>query len=220
MHVVLSRIGSSGKPDHGTGFDPAHLVADESKQAAVEWLFGEIVSRAELFLVALAPFVELNGRVPEYSGAGTRDAGHERLLIKSLGYHPLWARVMTRLIYHWGKLFAAEINEGRRVRVIIDEIAKTKDCSALAVSRRAKKLRDECGNSDVQDLIDGAAQKAGLWSTTTEFNLLIDAACERDEAACRELGQMADSFGRLICLKSADVGFPWKPAFISSCKFT
>ena len=126
---------------------------------------------------------------------------------------------MTRLIHHWGELLAAEINEGRRVRAIIDEIAKTKDRSALVISRRAKRFRDECSSSEAQDQIDGAAQKAGLWSTATEFNQLIDAACERDEAACRDLARMAEQLAP-ICLKSADDRFPWKPAFIFFCSAT
>jgi len=98
---------------------------------------------------------------------------------------------MTRLIHHWGELQAAEIDEGRRVRAIIDEIARANGRGVLVISRRAKRFRDECSSLEAQDLIDGAVRKAGLSLTATEFSQLIALACQRDKTACRDLAGMA-----------------------------
>jgi hypothetical protein len=118
--------------------------------------------------------------------------GHERFLIEWLGYHTLMARLTARVMHRFGQLLADEINQGRRVHAIVDEIAKRRECSALVISRRARKLREECNSEGASIAIDRAAQKAGFWLASTEFNELVEAACERDEAACRELGRMAE----------------------------
>jgi hypothetical protein len=59
------------------------------------------------------------------------------------------------------------------------------------IARRAKRFRDECDSDGASVAIDRAAKKAGLSSGATEFGQLIEAACERDEVACRELGRTA-----------------------------
>jgi len=69
---------------------------------------------------------------------------------------------------------------------------KSQGRSALVISRRAKRFRDECSSLEAQDLIDGAVRKAGLSLTATEFSQLIALACERDETACRDLARMAE----------------------------
>jgi hypothetical protein len=98
---------------------------------------------------------------------------------------------MTHQTHRMGQLLAEEINTGRRIRAVMDEIAKRKDFSALVISRRAKKFLDECSSERAQVVIDGAARKAGLRLTTSEFSELVEAACERNQAACRRLVWMA-----------------------------
>src|SRR5271166_6629032 len=145
---------------------------------------------------ALTPFFEevvavLNS-VEKNLAAAPEVPGHEALLVEWFGYGPLWARLVTRLIHRRGELLADEINEGRRVRAIIDQIAKAKGRNALVTSRRAERFRDECNSLEARDLIDEASQKAGLMTTAAEFNQLAEGACARDEAACLDLGQMAE----------------------------
>jgi hypothetical protein len=59
------------------------------------------------------------------------------------------------------------------------------------IARRAKRFRDECDSNGASIAIDKAAKKAGLSSGAMEFDRLVEAACERDEGACRELGRTA-----------------------------
>ena len=168
------------------------FAVDDRKLEAAERLFGEIAERAESFLIALAPFLERFAASMNSLAEEPEAPGYERFFIEWLGYHPLMARWMPSQMHRLGHLLADEINEGRRVRAIVDEIAKAKNSSALVISRRAGKLRDECKSEGAQIAIDRAAQKAGFWLASTEFNQLVEAACERDEAACRELGRMAE----------------------------
>jgi hypothetical protein len=118
--------------------------------------------------------------------------GHEKRFMERFGHDRLTAGLMTLGVHHFGKLLADEINQGRRVRAIIDEIVKTKDCSTLVISRRAKRFRDQCDSHRAHIAINEAAQKAGLSFDAAEFNQLVAAACERNEAACRELGRIAE----------------------------
>jgi hypothetical protein len=104
-----------------------------------------------------------------------------------LGYDRLRARLVSRAVHHLGKVLADEINQGRRVRAIIDEIVKTNNRSPLVISRRAKRFRDECNSHGAEIAINGAARKAGLSWGATEFNQLVGAACQRDEVACHKL---------------------------------
>jgi hypothetical protein len=105
-----------------------------------------------------------------------------------LGQDPLRAKLSTRAVHHLGQLLADETNQGRRVRAVIDELVKTKDCSTLVIARRAKRFRDECDSHGACIAIDRAAKEAGLSCDYAEFRQLIDAACERDKGACREVG--------------------------------
>ena len=118
--------------------------------------------------------------------------GHEKLFMERLGYDRLRSRLMTRAVHHLGKVLADEINQGRRVRAIIDEIVKAKDCSTLVISRRAKRFRDECDSHGAHVAINKAAKQADLSMDAAEFNQLIEAACQRDQGACRELGRTAE----------------------------
>ena len=63
--------------------------------------------------ISLAQKIEAAPEIPSY----------EKLLIEKAGYSRLGARIMAHQICHWGKNLAAEINEGRKVRTIIDKIA-------------------------------------------------------------------------------------------------
>jgi hypothetical protein len=98
---------------------------------------------------------------------------------------------MARAVRHLGKALADEINQGRRVRAIIDEIAKAKESSTLVIARRTKRFRDSCDSDGASIAIDTAANKADLSSSAFEFLQLVVAACERDEGACRELVRVA-----------------------------
>jgi hypothetical protein len=105
------------------------------------------------------------------------------------GYGRLGARIMAHQICHWGKNLASEINEGRRVRAIIDKMADAGGRSTLVMSRRAKNSRDECRSVEARDLIEGAIEKANLPRTAIEFDKLVELARERDGTACRDLGR-------------------------------
>ena len=48
---------------------------------------------------------------------------YEKLLIEKARYGPFLARLMAHQICHWGENLAAELNEGRKVRAIIDKMA-------------------------------------------------------------------------------------------------
>ena len=123
-----------------------YFGVDDRKLEAAERLFGEIAKRAESFLIALAPFLERFAASMNSLAEEPETPGHERFFIERLGYHPFMARLMTRQMHRLGQLLADEINEGRRLRAIVDEIAKRRECSALVISRRAGKLRDECNS--------------------------------------------------------------------------
>ena len=118
--------------------------------------------------------------------------GDEKLFMERLGYDRLRSRLMTRAVHHLGKVLADEINQSRRVRAIIDEIVKAKDCSTLVISRRAKRFRDECDLHGARVAINKAVTQADLPVEATEFNQLIEAACRRDRGACRELARTAE----------------------------
>jgi hypothetical protein len=116
---------------------------------------------------------------------------YEKLLIEKTGYGRLLARLMAHQICRWGRNQAAEINEGRRVRAILDKMAAAKDRSALVMSRRAKNFRDECRILEARYLIEGAIEKANLSLTAIQFDELVELACKRDETACRDLGRIS-----------------------------
>jgi hypothetical protein len=81
---------------------------------------------------------------------------------------------MAHQICHWGRNLASEINEGRRVRAIIDKMADARGRSTLVMSRRAKNVRDECRSVEARDLIEGAIEKANLPLTAIEFDKLVE----------------------------------------------
>jgi hypothetical protein len=91
---------------------------------------------------ALVQKIEAAPEIPSY----------EKLLIEKAGYGPLLARLMAHQICHWGRNLAAKINEGRKVRAIIDKMADARGQSTLVMSRRAEIFRDECRSlaSDTQ----------------------------------------------------------------------
>jgi hypothetical protein len=168
-----------------------YFGADDADLAAVGRALEAIVGGVEPFLtsampevLALAERIELLSQEPE-------TPGHEKLFTKLLGQDPLRSRLSARAVHRLGNLLADEINQGRRVRAIIDELVKAKDCSTLVIARRAKRFRDEGDSYGACVAIDRAAKKAGHSSDSFEFRQLIDAACERDEGACRELGRTA-----------------------------
>lgn len=167
------------------------LGADDTTLAAVGRCFERVVERAASLLAAAMPtLLAWQERLHSLSQE-PETPGHEKLFREQLGYDPLIAKLTTRVVHYLGNVLADEINQGRRVRAIIDEIVKTKDCSTLVISRRAKRFRDECDSNGASVAIDQAAKKAGLSSNAFEFGQLIEAACERDEVACRKLGRMA-----------------------------
>jgi hypothetical protein len=133
--------------------------------------------------------VELDQWVRRIEGAPEVE-GHERLLIESVGHHPLLARLWAHLIQRLGSQWAAEINDGRRASAIIRQLAKASEASSLVISRRAKKLREVCsaGHADVaiKKAIDGTAAPI----TLGQFEAVVERACGRDEDACGSLPKM------------------------------
>jgi len=111
---------------------------------------------------------------------------YEKLLIEKARYGPFLARLMAHQICHWGENLAAQLNEVRKVRAIIDKIADSGGRSALVMSRRAKNFRDKCRSVEARHHIEGAIKM-----TAVEFDKLVELACERDETACRELGRLS-----------------------------
>lgn len=166
------------------------LGLDDRKLEAAARFTEQVAERMQSLSTAFIPFLERVLASLSFLSEASETPGHERLFVEGLGHHPLVARMITRQAHRLGQLLAEEINAGRRVRGIIDEIAKTSDCSALVISRRARKLRDECVSEPAQIVID-IARKADLRIPATEFTQLVEAACARDEAACRELGRIA-----------------------------
>ena len=88
--------------------------------------------------------------------------GHEKLFREQLGQDPLRAKLSTRAVHYLGQILANETRQGRRGRTIVDEIVKSKDCSTLAIARRAKRFRDECDLDGASVALDRAAKRAGL----------------------------------------------------------
>jgi len=116
---------------------------------------------------------------------------YEKLFIEKAGYEPLFARFMAHQICQWGENLAAEINEGCKVRAIIDKMADARGRSTLVMSRRAENFRDQCRSVEARDLIEVAIKQANLLLTAVEFDKLVELACERDETACSNLGRLS-----------------------------
>jgi len=168
-----------------------HFGAADAAIAGAGQLLEQIVGHAVSFVVAATP-VLLAWEERLYALSQEPETpGHEKFFREQLGHDLLRAKFMKRVVHHLGKVLADEINQGRRVRAIIDEIAKAKDGSTLVMARRAKRFRDECGSHGASIAIDRATEKAGLSFGAIEFDQLIGAACERHEVACRELGRTA-----------------------------
>jgi hypothetical protein len=165
--------------------------ADDAKLAGAERFFEELVECVGSFVAATPTLLAWGERLHSLS-QGPETPGHEKLFMERLGYDWLRSRLMTRAVHRLGKVLADEINQGRRVRAIIDEIVKAKDCSTLVISRRAKRFRDECDSHGAHVAINKAVKQTDLSMDATEFNQLIEAACQRDQGACRELARTAE----------------------------
>jgi hypothetical protein len=165
--------------------------ADDTKLASAERFFEELVECVESSAAATPTLLAWGERLHSLSQE-PETPGHEKLFMERLGYDRLRSRLMTRAIHHLGKVLADETNQGRRVRAIIDEIVKAKDCGTLVISRRAKRFRDECDSDGAHVAINKAVKQADLSAGATEFYQLIEAACRRDRGACRELGRTAE----------------------------
>jgi hypothetical protein len=168
-----------------------HCGANGAYLAAPGRLFEETIERAESLIVAATPALLAWAQRLYLLSQQPEAPGYEELLTKQLGQDPLRAKFMARAAHHLGKVLADEINQGRRVRAVIDEIAMAKESSTLVIARRAKRFRDECDSDGAGMAIDKAIMKAGLSSGAIEFCQLVEATCERDEGACRELGRTA-----------------------------
>jgi hypothetical protein len=168
-----------------------HFGADDADLAAADRILEAIVRGVESFWESAKPAVLALAKRLESLSQEPETPGHEKLFTEQLGQDPLRAKLSTRAVHYLGQILADEINQGRDVRAVVDEIVKAKDCSTLVIARRAKRFRDECDSDGASVAIDNAAKKAGLSSSSTEFGRLIEAACERDEGACRELGRTA-----------------------------
>lgn len=157
-----------------------------------ERCFRPLVQSLKRLCEALSPLFEAIARrwnsFVQTLEAAPEIPSYEALLIEKIGCGPLFARLMAHQVCHWGRNLADEINEGRKVRTIIDKIADAEGQSALVMSRRAKNFRDQCRSVEARASIEGAIKKANLTLTAVEFNNLVELACERDETACRGLG--------------------------------
>jgi hypothetical protein len=184
--------GSNRLPNHPTLGDlMRHFGVDDAHLAAAGRLLEQIVGRAESLLASATPAILAWGELIDSLSQEPAAPGHEKLFMEQPGTDLLTAKFMTRAVRQFGRVLADQINQGRQVRAIADEIAKTKDRSTLVNSRRARRLRDLCDLDGAQVAIRTAAQTAGLSVDLTEFNQLLQSACARDETACRELAQMA-----------------------------
>jgi hypothetical protein len=101
------------------------------------------IFREKLSLLFEAVARELNSFVQRIEAA-PEIPGYETLLIEKIGSGRLLARLMAYQICRWGRNLADEINEGRKVRAIIDKIAEARGRIALVMSRRAQSFRDQC----------------------------------------------------------------------------
>ena len=187
--------------------------ANDATLESAERFFEELVECVETSAAATPTLLAWGERLHSLSQE-LETPGHEKLFMERLGYDWLRSRLMTRAVHRLGKVLADEINQGRRVRAIIDEIVKAKDCSTLVISRRAKRFRDECDSHGAHVAINRAVKQADLSMDAAEFNQLIEAACQRDPGACRELGRERRSYCTPICRAKAGDRFRWKPAFI------
>jgi hypothetical protein len=165
--------------------------ADDANLAAAGRRLEAIVRGAESLLAWATPAVLALAERLEAVSCEPETPGHEKLFTEQLGQDRLRAKLSARAVHYLGQVLADETNQGRHVRAIVDEIVKAKDCSTLAIARRAKRFRDECNSEGASVALDRAAKKAGLSSGAMEFDRLVEAACERDEGACRELGRTA-----------------------------
>jgi hypothetical protein len=187
---MLTSKGSDRLPiDGNLGDLMRHFGADDADLAAVGRLPEAIVRGVESVLASAMPVVLALAERLESLSREPETPGHEKLFTELLGQDPLRSKLSARAVHRLGNVLADEINQGRRVRAIVDGIVKAKDCSTLVIARRAMRFRDECDSNGASIAIDKAANKAGLSSGSAEFRQLIDAACERDEGACRELGR-------------------------------
>lgn len=116
--------------------------------------------------------------------------GHEKLLIESVGHHPLLARLWARFLQQCGSNWAAEINDGRRASAVIRQLAKATEASSLVISRRAKTLREVCSPGHAEVAIKKAIERTAAPIMLAEFDALVERACGRDEEACASLPQI------------------------------
>jgi hypothetical protein len=165
--------------------------ADDATLASAERVFEELVECVEPSAAATPTLLAWGERLHSLSEE-PETPGHERLFMEWLGYDRLRSRLITRAVHRLGKVLADEINQGRRVRAIIDEIVKAKDYSTLVISRRAKRFRDECDSDGAHVAINKAVTQADLSMDANEFTQFIKAASQRDRGACRELGRTAE----------------------------
>ena len=113
--------------------------ANDATLESAERVFEELVECVETSAAATPTLLAWGERLHSLSQE-PETPGHEKLFMERLGYDWLRSRLMTRAVHRLGKVLADEINQGRRVRAIIDEIVKAKDCSTLMISRRAKRF--------------------------------------------------------------------------------
>jgi hypothetical protein len=191
--MIMSTSKGSGRIpiDATLGDLMRHFGVDDADLAAAGRVLEAIVRGVESVLASAMPVVLALAERLESLSREPETPGHEKLFTELLGQDPLRSKLSARAVHRLGNVLADEINQGRRVRAIIDEIVKARESSTLVIARRAKRFRDECDSHGACVAIDGAAKKAGLSCSTTEFRQLVDAACERDEGACRELGRTA-----------------------------
>jgi hypothetical protein len=111
-----------------------HFYADDANLAAAGRALDVVVRGVESFLASAMPILSALADRLDSLSREPETPGHEKLFREQLGYDPLRAKFTTRAIHHLGNVLADEINQGRRVRAIIDEMAKTKDCSTLELA--------------------------------------------------------------------------------------
>jgi hypothetical protein len=197
---------SNGYPDSSGNDTARHWIeanlglGPEEADAFINDLDQKLRPLAQSFAALVAPLSDWLARLASQFEQFVRQIeaapeieGHEKLLITSVGHHPMLARCVANLIRRWGTLFAAETNDGRRASAIMHWIAKRPDASSLVISRRAKLLLNLWRGGHAEVAIDRAIKKYAGRITLSEFENMVVRACERDQEACHSLSAMCKS---------------------------
>jgi hypothetical protein len=156
----------------------------------------DVAGTVEALSEKLKPLLAAAVEAVERLEAAPKVTGYERFLQDELKYPVLMPRFWSYALLHWGEVRQAENFDGRRVGGLVRQIASIPEESALAISRRALKLKSLCvaghGGAAIDEAISDAKSEIGRF----EFDAMVEGASTRDRAACLAL--------RCVCKKIAD----------------